>query len=204
MTAVGPSTQEQESSSHLSIATGDKNKIVHGKKKATFARKNAVHLLSTPSESDAQPVFGTHAIWGDDIEVVYALPKNTNNLKGIVLLLHACTHNALKFFSPNDSCPSCLGLSEELRIVRLVLSRGYAALAVTCHNTKSGCWSDADLPRLDVALDTFQTQILPTTIPKNHIIAIGASSGGHMAAKVVAEGKAASAKLRRPVQTLRV
>jgi predicted esterase len=164
-------------------------------------RESSVQRNKATSEDVAQPVYGTHQqlVWGDGtnpIEAVYALPNTTENLKGIVLLLHACTHNALKFFSPSDSCPSCLGLAEELRIVRLVLSRGYAALAVTCHDKTSGCWSDADLPRLDVALDNFRKHLLPKggiSTDSINIIAIGASSGGHMAAKVVAEGKAAAA-----------
>jgi hypothetical protein len=69
--------------------------------------------------------------------------ENNNNItkiKGIVILLHACTHNAFKFFSPsNDKCPDCVGLSEELQLVRNVQNRGYVAFAVTCSNLKSGC-----------------------------------------------------------------
>jgi dienelactone hydrolase len=141
------------------------------------------------TELEAQPVFGTRLIWGQDIEAVYALP-NERTPKGIVLLLHACTHNALKFFSPSPACPSCLGLAEELRVSRLVLSRGYAALAVTCKDKASGCWSNADLPRLDTALVKFR-ELLFHTSPR--LIAIGASSGGHMAANMVAEEKAEAA-----------
>jgi hypothetical protein len=158
----------------------------------------------------AQPVYGTRVLWGEDIEVVYALPPESP--KGIVLLLHACTHNALKFFSASDSCPSCLGLAEELHIVRLVLSRGYAALAVTCHDQSSGCWSESDLPRLQMAISNFRTTIPPggfiastSTSTKLPIVAIGASSGGHLAAKVAVEGLADAAlvmvmSLRPPLQ----
>jgi hypothetical protein len=75
--------------------------------------------------------------------------ENNNNtiiiIKGIVILLHACTHNAFKFFSPsNDKCPECVGLSEELQLVRNVLNRGYVAFAVTCSNLQSGCWGGGD------------------------------------------------------------
>jgi len=139
----------------------------------------------------AHPVYGRHLIWkfedNKDIEVVYALPKS-NTLKGIVVLLHGCTHNALKFFSPSiPDCPSCLGLAEELQIVRLVLSRGYAALAITSVNQKNGCWSATnDIPRIDRAIANFKQQ-LPS--PDYKVIAIGASSGGKMAAQLLLGNK---------------
>ncbi|OEU14795.1 hypothetical protein FRACYDRAFT_241349 [Fragilariopsis cylindrus CCMP1102] len=80
--------------------------------------------------------------------------NNIINIKGIVILLHACTHNAFKFFSPsNDKCPECVGLSEELRLVRNVLNRGYVAFAVTCSNLQSGCWGgDDDVDRIRLYL----------------------------------------------------
>lgn len=140
----------------------------------------------------AQPVYGTQVVWGT-IEAVYALPNPADDIKGIVLLLHACTHNAFKFFAPSNSCQPCVGLTEEMRIVRLVISREYAALAVTCNNKQSGCWADTDIPRLEIALGNFQKLVLPKKISSNSIIAIGASSGGHMAAKLVAEGQADAA-----------
>ena len=150
----------------------------------------------------AQPVYGRHVVWkspqGDDIEAVYALPKTARKqkMKGIALLLHACTHNAFKFFSPSDDlCPSCLGLAEELRIVRILLSRNYATLAVTSKDQNTGCWSDNDLPRLDIALKAFQREILSDKDNDDvkTIIAVGASSGGNMAAKVAVERKADAA-----------
>lgn len=141
------------------------------------------------------------------VEVVYS--RMHDSPKGIALLLHACTHNALKFFSPSPStCRQCVGLAEELRIVRLVQERGYVPVAVTCVDSESGCWSDRDLPRLQQVLRTFQEELRPSnTTTKNSttillppraemrlpVIAIGASSGGHMAAKVAAEGLADAA-----------
>lgn len=120
--------------------------------------------------------------------------------KGIALLLHACTHDALKFFSSSPSqCSECVGLAEELRIVRLVQERGYVPVAVTCMNSKSGCWSESDLPRLQQVIRIFQEDLVHpsssnkaptnTTITTDlPVIAIGASSGGHMAAQAAAEG----------------
>mmetsp|Transcript_13835 Transcript_13835/g.29079 ORF Transcript_13835/g.29079 Transcript_13835/m.29079 type:complete len:316 (-) Transcript_13835:301-1248(-) len=88
--------------------------------------------------------------------------------RGIVVLLHACTHNALKFFSPSpDGCPSCVGLSEELRIARIVLERGYVALAVTS-GSGGGCWGGTtDSMRIQHAVNEFlrrhQSTVLATS-----------------------------------------
>jgi hypothetical protein len=128
------------------------------------------------------------------ISAVYAIPQqhhddssNSNNIQGIALLLHACTHTSLKFFSSSSECTSCVGLSEELQIVRLVLEKGYAALAITCSDEKSGCWNDADTPRIQYAIQQFIHTTHPELFsPDTKLYAIGASSGGYMAAKLLA------------------
>lgn len=153
----------------------------------------------------ARPVYGTRRLipvpldanqgtTAPIIEVIYSLdaPRSAVPIKGLALLLHACTHSALKFFSPSPtSCPECVGLSEELRIVRLVQERGYIPVAVTCVDTKSGCWSGRDLPRLKRVLDIFQQEFrqkYQEYSSKFLVVAIGASSGANMAAKAAAEG----------------
>ena len=167
----------------------------------------------------AQPVYGTYVLWDDPakptkkIEAVYAVPdpSTTSELKGVILLLHACTHSAMKFFSHHPTkCPLCVGLSEEIRITRLCLKRGYAVLAVSCSETKTGCWYDSDMSRLNVAMENFikfeilggndnpfeqnlDKNIHPMKHIKNNFIAIGASSGGSMAAKAVIDGVVSSA-----------
>ncbi|VEU45148.1 unnamed protein product [Pseudo-nitzschia multistriata] len=163
---------------------------------------------------------------GNSISMVYAVPSRSTpgrilatnkppsatgtadplgRIRGVVVLLHACTHSALKFFAPSeDSCPSCVGLSEEMRLARIVLERGYAALAVTCSNAKSGCWGGhEDVRRIQHALREFWRASVPMEAGRDPgalpaetsapVYAIGASSGGAMAAKLVAEGVARSA-----------
>jgi hypothetical protein len=114
--------------------------------------------------------------------------------KGIVLLLHACTHTALKFFSSSPStCPNCVGLSEELRIVRLVIASGYIPVAISSIDRMSGCWSAApDVVRIEAVLKhSSMSQFIKTTRsdsgrnPTSRVIAIGASSGGAFAAELV-------------------
>ena len=152
------------------------------------------------------------------VSAVYAMPSGNHGLidspsspkylkktKGIVLLLHACSHNALKFFAPSSTCPDCVGLSEEMRLARIVLERGYIALAVTA-GSKNGCWGGSnDIQGIKIVMKGFlnhwlsiphedHTNGVTIEIDEHPIVyAIGASSGGYMAAKVVAEGIAESA-----------
>ena len=132
----------------------------------------------------------------DSIQIVIpSTMYQPSSSKGIVLLLHACTHSALKFFSSSPStCPNCVGLSEELRIVRLVIASGYIPVAISSIDRKSGCWSAArDVVRIEAVLKhSFLSQFIKTTSSDNdgsniipRIIAIGASAGGAFAAELV-------------------
>ncbi|KAL3806518.1 hypothetical protein ACHAXA_002560 [Cyclostephanos tholiformis] len=130
----------------------------------------------------------------DPIQIVYASNNITSTTahktpKGIVLLLHACTHSALKFFSPSPSaCPNCLGLSEELRIVRITIERGYMPVAVSCVDRKSGCWSmSQDVYRIEQVLKHDFVRAFLTT-ERSSIFAVGASSGGAFAAELATRG----------------
>ncbi|OEU06821.1 hypothetical protein FRACYDRAFT_252847 [Fragilariopsis cylindrus CCMP1102] len=201
------------------------------KDKHDFLLKQSTPSLLSPK---AYPVYGTHVEFDynrgstknnnsitSSLRIAIPTPsctdKNNNdtendsniiNIKGIVILLHACTHNAFKFFSPsNDKCPECVGLSEELQLVRNVLNRGYVAFAVTCSNLQSGCWGgDDDVDRIRYALHEFIDRhyhsIITTSSSSSSswsssspivVHAIGASSGGSMAAKIMVEGIASTA-----------
>ena len=126
----------------------------------------------------------------DAIQVVFASSTATDNLsaisasKGLVLLLHACSHSALKFFSPSPQCPGCVGLSEELRIVRLVLERGYTPVAISCIDQRRRCWSEPrDIPRIQ---HVFKHSLFANYQRSNgRVFSIGASSGGAFAANLV-------------------
>jgi len=125
----------------------------------------------------------------DAIQIVYASNITSTSAhkqsKGIVLLLHACTHSAFKFFSPSPStCPNCVGLSEELRIVRIVIDSGYMPIAVSSIDRKSGCWSTSrDTRRIEAVLKHDLIREFLTN-EGSSIFAIGASSGGAFAAEL--------------------
>eukprot|EP00546_Thalassionema_frauenfeldii_P019838 CAMPEP_0178902758 /NCGR_PEP_ID=MMETSP0786-20121207/4784_1 /TAXON_ID=186022 /ORGANISM="Thalassionema frauenfeldii, Strain CCMP 1798" /LENGTH=307 /DNA_ID=CAMNT_0020574063 /DNA_START=306 /DNA_END=1229 /DNA_ORIENTATION=- len=119
-----------------------------------------------------------------NIQVVYAKPPSESN-GGMVVLLHGCTHSALKFFSPSVQCPTCVGLAEELRIVRLVLQKGYTPVAISSVDQKSGCWSNNDLARIQHVIQ--QKELFLDSTTKTTLYAIGASSGGAFAAQLVTQ-----------------
>lgn len=85
------------------------------------------------------------------------------------------------------TCPDCVGLAEELRIVRLVLEQGYTPVAVSSVNRKRACWSTADIPRIQ--------QVLQHALFRDHdkIVAMGASSGGSFAAQLLTHNVAHAA-----------
>jgi len=134
--------------------------------------------LSPPNNSDD----------GVPIQVVYTNYTTTlynKPSKGIVLLLHACSHSALKFFTPSPNCKSCIGLSEELRIVRLVLQYGYTPIAISSINRVNGCWSNKDIPRIETVLNYWTERNEHQKVKHPVIYAIGASSGGSFASQLL-------------------
>lgn len=135
----------------------------------------------------APPVIGTLEIvlshdGSSHTEIVYSLPSNTNDIKGIALLLHACGHGGRNFFSRSESCDTCNGLSEEMRITRILQSKSLAVLAVTSSNRKDGCWRDEDADHIKNTLELFKaSHHIEQTIP---VLALGTSSGGIFAAQL--------------------
>lgn len=61
-------------------------------------------------------------------------------------------------FAMPSTCPNCVGLSEELQIVRLVIESGYIPIAISSIDRKSGCWSTArDVVQIEAVL-SIETQ----------------------------------------------
>ena len=96
--------------------------------------------------------------------------------KGVVILLHGCTHDGSDWFT----------LPEERRIVRLLLASGYSALAFTSVDRGSGCWDsrwsadNVDVQRVIAALQAFiHAHYTDGSHPQLFIM--GASSGGTFA-----------------------
>ncbi len=83
---------------------------------------------------------------------------------------------------PSPTCPSCLGLPEEMRIRRAGLQHGLIVVAVTSADRRSGCW-DAKLNAGESGDGTAVAAILGEVAGREGVTgmpvyALGASSGG--------------------------
>jgi len=183
------------------VSSDASTEIIHASSKKELA------LLQTSErvlyyEDGAPPVIGIHAMVPSEdqtrtTEIVYALPETNSaneDIHGIALLLHGCSHNALKFFSPSALCETCIGLSEELRISRILLQQQtLAVMAVTSKNRKNGCWSNQDVLPVQDSLKYImniiqQKQPQQTTHTEQlPVLAFGASSGGSFAAQLAVQ-----------------
>lgn len=142
---------------------------------------------TTPSEreslADSVLLEGTYRSASDDTRLIFQHPPH-NEAKGTVIFLHGCRHSAFDFFPRSDACTECVGLPEELRMVRQVLHRGLTAMAVS--STSGNCWqtnekspTGDDYTRIATALDMAKEEhIYDDTKP---LFAVGISSGGRFA-----------------------
>lgn len=122
------------------------------------------------------------------IEAIWEVP---NAVRGVIFLAHGCQHGAVDFWPKSEACPKCVGLPEEVQIVKEVLARGYAVIAVSslARNT-SKCWhvpsleaiansgpgpGRKDIDRTVLAIRTFVQKDRLHGLP---LYAMGASSGG--------------------------
>ena len=130
-------------------------------------------LLSTLA-SVGTPQYGP---LGGAVEAMWELPAS-GAPKAILFLAHGCSHSATDFWFPSSVCTTCLGLPEEVRIVKAALAAQYAVLAVSSSDRElSRCWSfEVDGPLVRDAIAALRSKAgLPAALP---VVALGASSGG--------------------------
>ncbi len=110
------------------------------------------------------------------VDAVYEMPTRATNRtapRGLVFLAHGCSHRATDFWPHSPSCPSCIGLPEEVAIARAVVDADYAAVALS---SRGHCWDfDVDASRVASALTSFIAEHRLERLPR---YALGASSGG--------------------------
>lgn len=112
--------------------------------------------------------------------------------KGTVLLFHGCSHSATDFFPKSASCQSCLGLPEELHIVRKCLARGLSTVAVSSSNRQRKCWqtnrTSPDGPDYDRVESALKAAAGHGAFQRDQpLFAVGASSGGYFATSLKAK-----------------
>jgi len=148
--------------------------------------QSAPMLQLIPKHAQVAPPQG--ALPEDPIELLWQRPSG--DVRAVVVLLHGCAHQATDWW-PREHCGHCLGLPEEVTIVRTVLRRGFAGMAVTSADRMSGCWTKYDIPRVEAAVaHMYREEGLSEDVP---LYAFGASSGGafvgHIAKSAALRGK---------------
>lgn len=111
-----------------------------------------------------------------DTEAVYQLPA-VRRPNGVIFLAHGCQHSATDWWPYSATCPYCIGLPMETKIVADGLRQGFVMLAVSSSNRQHKCWGSPDVPLVAALIQRFYTVKLKGnfSIPLHML---GASSGG--------------------------
>ena len=94
-------------------------------------------LLIAPAQTSME-LAGTRALVDDDIEVVYQAPASTP--RGVLLILHGCSHRATDAWPKSEKCPECTGLPIETRVVAAALRNRHGGCTMTVQ-LKTARWS---------------------------------------------------------------
>jgi len=120
-----------------------------------------------------------------DVDVLFQRPLG-GLCKGILFVGHGCSHSHTDWFPrTNGVCPECLGLPEEMAIVKLALTEyQFGVVAISSKNRERKCWTIADGERVAPVLKEVAEIMAPTSTgdekqPQVPIVAFGASSGGN-------------------------
>lgn len=102
-------------------------------------------------------------------------------VRAVLIALHGCGHGALDWSPRTTACPACVGLPEEMEIVRNCLSAGISVIAPSSENRLTKCWEEGDGPRIAGLVNAVIHARGWSNVPLH---AFGASSGGFMATKL--------------------
>ncbi len=140
----------------------------------------------TPTSFDGDAGFGSLPELLPAADGLWQPPRGgAASARGIVLILHACTHSARDFWKRAPECPRCTGLAEEVALRRAIVAAGFGVVAFSSANRQSGCWAGrAEIPAAQNALAAARSR-MPSA---RRVIALGVSSGGAMAAELAAAG----------------
>lgn len=142
----------------------------------------ALVACSQSGRADVVPLNGISSSIVDvdpPIEFVYQAPPSAS-LKGVLFFLHGCGHSATDMWPRSATCEACLGLPMEGSIAAAALVHDWAVVAVSSENRVHKCWGRRDPPRLERVMDV----VVRATGAPRITAAIGASSGGSMAARM--------------------
>ncbi len=87
------------------------------------------------------------------LEVVWQIPRGATL---VLVLIHGCNHAATHWWPAGSTCPQCLGLPEEKRVLRAALLRGWAAVAFSAPSPEDfHCFRERHVPAATSALRAF-------------------------------------------------
>jgi hypothetical protein len=116
----------------------------------------------------------------DGAEFFWQLPPDSYP-KAILFLAHGCSHSMTDWFPQSSACPDCIGLPEEMAIVKLSLEKLQVMVVAMSSLDRKGskCWSWNDGPvvaKMLLALSAY------FGVP---VLAFGASSGGGFVSSIL-------------------
>lgn len=127
---------------------------------------------------------GTFVNASDGTQVVFQ--RAVGVPMGTILFFHGCSHSATDFFPAGPKCSKCIGLPEELHLIRLSLGNNFSVIAVSSTDRTHKCWrtnasspSGNDYDRVATALKVATEHGVYNA--RHPLYAVGASSGGRFA-----------------------
>ena len=116
------------------------------------------------------------------IRLEYLYDPSFYSIRGILVLLHGCSHSATDFFKKEDvednACSNCLNLPAEKNIIKIAKDKNLLPLAISSMNSKNKCWNHYDLDFINEAVNDV---IKRTKMDIKNVYVFGASSGASMA-----------------------
>jgi len=135
-----------------------------------------VYLFQRQSVEEAKTRGSVNYVQEDSLEFVYETLPEGRKVKGLVFLAHGCAHSGTDWWDKSESCPKCIGLPEEKRIVARLIENDYVPLAVSSMDRLgSRCWQNEDITPVWKAIKIVRQKLGLTT---ELLYAFGASSGG--------------------------
>ena len=125
--------------------------------------------------------FDGHAETKGGVSFVWQEPPGTSKPRGLLLLLHGCSHSATDFWPQGEHCKECIGLPVEKTIVAEALSRGLAVVAISSSNREHKCWlpNGADMTGVVQTITDMRVLMKVPAMAPNFLF--GVSSGGYFA-----------------------
>lgn len=108
--------------------------------------------------------------------VIYELPDASIKVRGTLFIAHACSHGAYDFWERSNECEHCVGLAEEVKIVRTAVEAGFIVIAANSTDRASRCWSSSaeEIRRISSTILKVRQRHSTLNLP---LFGLGTSSG---------------------------